>query len=157
MVIVSTIALAIMLSNDLVLPLLLRRLPIPQRSFKAFSQVLLKIRRLLIGLVLLAAWGVALALESISSLVTIGLLAFAAMAQFAPALIGGIYWRKGNRNGVFCGLAVGITLWLLTLMQQADLLAGSGETNVVLWLLTPPPTLLAAEVSITDWGCFSAC
>ncbi|HIF9434441.1 TPA: PAS domain-containing hybrid sensor histidine kinase/response regulator [Photobacterium damselae] len=154
MVIVSTIALAIMLSNDLVLPLLLRRLPIPQRSFKAFSQVLLKIRRLLIGLVLLAAWGVALALESISSLATIGLLAFAAMAQFAPALIGGIYWRKGNRNGVFCGLAVGITLWLLTLMQQADLLAGSGETNVVLWLLTPPSTLLAAEVSITDWGMF---
>ena len=58
MVIVSTIALAIMVSNDLVLPLLLRRLRISDRRFSAFSGLLLNIRRGLILVLLLAACGV---------------------------------------------------------------------------------------------------
>ncbi|KLV09701.1 hybrid sensor histidine kinase/response regulator [Photobacterium ganghwense] len=152
MVIVSTIALAIMVSNDLVLPLLLRRLRISGRNFSAFSGLLLNIRRALIVLLLLAAWGFYQVLGAIPSLSAIGFLSFAAIAQFAPALLGGIYWREGNRNGVYAGLCGGITIWAVTMMGQTNMLAGSADTNLLLWLLTPPSLPVLHELSTVDWG-----
>ncbi|MDF5431277.1 hybrid sensor histidine kinase/response regulator, partial [Vibrio parahaemolyticus] len=112
MVIVSTIALAIMVSNDLVMPLLLRRMRLSNRNHHHFSGLLLRIRRALIFLLLIGAWGFYQALDAIHSLSAIGFLSFAAITQFAPALLGGMYWRQGNRKGVYVGLAVGFTLWL---------------------------------------------
>ena len=152
MVIVSTIALAIMVSNDLVLPLLLRRLRISGRDFGAFSGLLLNVRRALILLLLLAAWGFYQLLDEIPSLSGIGLLSFAAIAQFAPALLGGIYWREGNRNGVYAGLLGGALVWAITMMGQTNMLAGTAETNLLLWLLTPPPWPLLGDLSAVDWG-----
>ncbi|MDG2681815.1 hybrid sensor histidine kinase/response regulator, partial [Vibrio parahaemolyticus] len=109
MVIVSTIALAIMVSNDLVMPLILRRMRLAQRNHHHFSELLLRIRRALILILLIGAWGFYQALDSIHSLSAIGFLSFAAITQFAPALIGGMYWRQGNKKGVYVGLAVGFT------------------------------------------------
>ncbi|KOO11788.1 hypothetical protein AKJ18_27330, partial [Vibrio xuii] len=85
MVIVSTIALAIMVSNDLVMPLLLRRMRLTQRNHRHFSGLLLIIRRALILLLLLGAWGFYQALGTIHSLSAIDFLSFAAIAEFAPA------------------------------------------------------------------------
>ncbi|GAK86686.1 sensor histidine kinase [Vibrio ponticus] len=107
MVIVSTIALAIMVSNDLVMPLLLRRMRLSSRGHRQFSGLLLVIRRALILLLLLGAWGFYQVLGNIQSLSAIGFLSFAAISQFAPALIGGMYWRQGNRKGVYVGLLFG--------------------------------------------------
>lgn len=152
MVIVSTIALAIMVSNDLVLPLLLRRVRTTSRTFGHFSKLLVTIRRLLIILLLVGAWGFYQALDSIDSLSVIGLLAFAAIAQFAPALIGGLYWRQGNKKGVYAGLAIGFVVWLITLMSQTQMLAGSAENNFLLWIITPPNWLQNLEVKTSDWG-----
>ncbi len=50
------------------------------------------------------------------ALVSIGLISFAAVAQFAPAMLGGIYWKGGTRNGALAGLAAGFALWAYTLM-----------------------------------------
>ena len=152
MVIVSTIALAIMVSNDLVMPLLLRRMRLSQRNHRHFSGLLLIIRRGLILLLLLGAWGFYQALGNIHSLSAIGFLSFAAITQFAPALIGGMYWRQGNRKGVYVGLAVGFTLWLITLMSQTDMLAGSAQDNFLLWMITPPEWLQNLNVKNSDWG-----
>ncbi|GAB3532685.1 hybrid sensor histidine kinase/response regulator [Photobacterium alginatilyticum] len=152
MVIVSTIALAIMVSNDLVLPLLLRRLRVSGRNFNAFSGMLLNIRRALILLLLMAAWGFHQVLDEIQSLSGIGLLSFAAIAQFAPALLGGIYWREGNRNGVYAGLLGGSAVWVITMMGQTNMLAGDAETNLLLWLLTPPQWPVLHQLSAVDWG-----
>ncbi|WP_413113798.1 PAS-domain containing protein [Thaumasiovibrio sp. DFM-14] len=152
MVIVSTIALAIMVSNDLVLPLLLRRMRISTGGFDQFAGLLLNIRRVLIALILLAAWGFYQVLVAIPSLSSIGFLSFAAVAQFFPALIGGIYWRDGNRKGVFCGLLGGFFIWLVTLMAQTQMLAGSPENNVLLWLLSPPAVVGLRDLSHVDWG-----
>jgi len=152
MVIVSTIALAIMVSNDLVMPLLLRRMRLSQRNHRHFSGLLLIIRRGLILLLLLGAWGFYQALGNIHSLSAIGFLSFAAITQFAPALIGGMYWRQGNRKGVYVGLAVGFTLWLITLMSQTDMLAGSAQDNFLLWMITPPQWLQNLNVKNSDWG-----
>ncbi|MCW8330717.1 hybrid sensor histidine kinase/response regulator [Photobacterium sp. SDRW27] len=152
MVIVSTIALAIMVSNDLVLPLLLRRLRVSDRNFSAFSGLLLNVRRALILLLLLAAWGFYQVLDEIPSLSAIGLLSFAAIAQFAPALLGGIYWREGNRKGVYAGLLGGSAIWVITMMGQTNMLAGTAETNLLLWLLTPPQWPILHDLSAVDWG-----
>ncbi|MBL4240341.1 hybrid sensor histidine kinase/response regulator [Vibrio fluvialis] len=152
MVIVSTIALAIMVSNDLVMPLLLRRMRLSQRNHRHFSGLLVIIRRTLILLLLLGAWGFYLALDTIPSLSAIGFLSFSAITQFAPALIGGMYWREGNRKGVYVGLAVGFTLWLITLMTATNMLAGDEQSNILLWLITPPDVLGRMGLKNSDWG-----
>lgn len=152
MVIVSTIALAIMVSNDLVLPLLLRRIRLSQRTHTHFSGLLINIRRVLIVLLLLAAWGFYLALDSIGSLSVIGLLSFAAIAQFAPALIGGMYWRLGNKKGVYIGLLTGFIIWLVTLMSQTGMLAGDSTNNLLLWIIRPPQFLADWSLTASDWG-----
>lgn len=152
MVIVSTIALAIMVSNDLVMPLLLRRIRLSQRTHRHFSGLLVVIRRTLISLLLLGAWAFYLVLDSIPSLSAIGFLSFSAITQFAPAVFGGMYWREGNRKGVYAGLAIGFTLWLITLMSATDMLAGDATNNVLLWVITPPDWLLALGLNRADWG-----
>ncbi|MBE4586176.1 hybrid sensor histidine kinase/response regulator [Vibrio navarrensis] len=152
MVIVSTIALAIMVSNDLVMPLLLRRMRLSNRNHHHFSGLLLRIRRALILLLLIGAWGFYQALDAIHSLSAIGFLSFAAITQFAPALLGGMYWRQGNRKGVYVGLAVGFTLWLITLMTQTDMLAGDAQSNLLIWIITPPELLSGLDVKASDWG-----
>jgi Na+/proline symporter/signal transduction histidine kinase len=152
MVMVSVIALAIMVSNDLVMPLLLRRMSLSHRSHRHFSHLLLMIRRILIVILLAGAWGFYQVLDSIQSLSAIGFLSFAAIAQFAPALLGGIYWREGNRKGVYVGLAVGFTLWLITLMIQTGLLAGDERSNPLIWIITPPQPLGEWGLKLSDWG-----
>lgn len=152
MVIVSTIALAIMVSNDLVMPLLLRRMKLSSRGHRQFSGLLLIIRRALILLLLLGAWGFYQVLGNIPSLSAIGFLSFAAISQFAPALIGGMYWRQGNRKGVYVGLLFGFTLWVITLMNATGLLAGDSHNNVLLWLIEPPLILSDVGLRASDWG-----
>jgi Na+/proline symporter/signal transduction histidine kinase/CheY-like chemotaxis protein len=152
MVIVATIALAIMVSNDLVLPLLLRRVKISSGNYSQFSGLLLNIRRGLILLLLAAAWGVYQGLDEISSLSVIGLLSFAAIAQFSPSLVGGLYWRHGNKKGVYSGLLVGFIMWLITLMSQTGILAGDADSNFLLWIVTPPDWLAAMHLEMSDWG-----
>ena len=152
MVIVSTIALTIMVSNDLVWPMLLRRMRLSNAKPKQISGLLLNVRRGLIALLLLGAWGFYQVLDRVSSLSVIGLLSFAAIAQFAPAVLGGMYWRKGNRKGVYAGLLFGMLVWLATLMLQTNMLAGSDKTNLLLWLLAPPEWLQILKLKASDWG-----
>ncbi len=147
MVIVSTIALAIMVSNDLVLPQLLRRMRVSNRNFTQFSGLLLNVRRALIFLLLIGAWGFYQLILEVPSLSAIGFLSFAAIAQFAPPLVAGIYWRQANKKGVYAGLFSGFIVWLMALMMQTGMLAGTEDTNVVLWLLSPPELPFFATLS----------
>ncbi|MGO2405809.1 MAG: hybrid sensor histidine kinase/response regulator [Vibrio litoralis] len=152
MVIVSTIALTIMVSNDLVWPMLLRRMKLSKAKPRQISGLLLNVRRALIALLLAGAWGFYQILDRVPSLAVIGLLSFAAIAQFAPALLGGLYWRKGNRKGVYVGLILGFVVWLATLMLQTNMLAGSEDTNFLVWFLTPPEWLQSLNLQSSDWG-----
>ncbi|HAO00416.1 MAG TPA: hybrid sensor histidine kinase/response regulator, partial [Halomonas sp.] len=45
-------------------------------------------------------------------------------AQFAPALIGGLYWKRGNRLGVIVGMNVGFAIWAYSLLMPAMINAG---------------------------------
>jgi signal transduction histidine kinase len=116
MVIVETIALSTMVSNDLVMPLLLRLKLLDPGERGDLARRLLAIRRgAIVGIVLLGYAYFRFAGEAYA-LVAIGLISFAAVAQFAPAMLGGIYWKHGTRAGALAGLAAGFTVWLYTLL-----------------------------------------
>jgi len=113
MVIVEAIAVSTMVCNDLVLPALLR---VPGGRTRDFSGWLLPIRRTVIVALLLLGWLYFRVAGEAYALVSIGLISFAAVAQFAPALFGGMYWKGGTRSGALAGLAAGALVWAYTLM-----------------------------------------
>ena len=116
MVIVAAIALSTMVSNDVVLPLLLRSKNRPEHSYEEFRGWLLNVRRTSILVILLLAYVVYRLIGSAGSLANIGQLAFGAIAQLAPAMFGALFWKQANRTGVFAGLGVGIILWVYLLI-----------------------------------------
>jgi Na+/proline symporter/signal transduction histidine kinase/CheY-like chemotaxis protein len=115
MVIVEAVALSTMVSNDLLLPWLLRR-KTTERPFEAFRHWMLSARRISIVLILLMAYVCYRLLGSSTSLATIGQVAFAAITQLAPAMFGALWWKKANRLGVFSGLAGGGVIWGYTMV-----------------------------------------
>ncbi|KFA18256.1 ATPase, partial [Xanthomonas vasicola pv. musacearum NCPPB 4394] len=114
MVIVASIALATMVSNDLVMPVLLRRRGSADARAAVASRVLW-IRRVAILLLALIAYGYHRSVANDTSLAAYGLMAFAAVAQFAPGVIGGLYWRGASRKGVETGMVLGFMTWIYTL------------------------------------------
>ncbi|MEM6460603.1 MAG: PAS domain-containing hybrid sensor histidine kinase/response regulator [Pseudomonadota bacterium] len=116
MVIVASVAIAIMISNDLVMPILLRRNGIRRSGdLSDFSGTLLKIRRTAIFCVLLFGYAYYRGANIDAGLASIGLLSFAAIAQLAPALIGGLLWKGANARGAILGLCGGMFVWVYLL------------------------------------------
>jgi Na+/proline symporter/nitrogen-specific signal transduction histidine kinase len=116
MVIVETIALSTMICNDLVMPLLLRWRVLSLSTRADLSPLLLGIRRGAIVLLMMLGYVYYRAAGEAYALVSIGLVSFAAVAQFAPAMLGGMYWRQGTRGGALVGLLLGFALWAYTLL-----------------------------------------
>ncbi len=119
MVIVETIALSTMVCNDLVMPVLLRlsRLRLTERP--DLTGLLLGIRRGAIVLVLLLGYLYFRIAGEAYALVSIGLISFAAVAQFGPAVLGGIFWKGATRSGALWALIAGFAVWFYTLMLPA--------------------------------------
>jgi Na+/proline symporter/nitrogen-specific signal transduction histidine kinase len=115
MVIVETIALSTMVCNDLVMPALLRQRWLRLDARRDLSGLLLSIRRLAIVVILIFAYVYFRVAGEAYALVAIGLISFAAVAQFAPAILGGIYWRRATRGGAVTGLVAGFLVWAYTL------------------------------------------
>ncbi len=115
MLLVASVALSIMLSNDLIMPAVWRFKLISQQN--QHLSLLLKLSRCIsIISVMLLGFLFFYFFKDIEQLAVFGLLAFSAVAQFAPALIGGLYWRGASRQGVYAGLIVGFSLWMYTLL-----------------------------------------
>ena len=132
MIIVEAIAVSTMVCNDLVLPGLLRTRRFATADAgrqRDMTRVLLAVRRGAIMLILLLGYVYFHQAGEAYALVSIGLISFAAVAQFAPAVLGGLYWRGGTRIGALAGLLAGFALWIYTLMLPS--LAKSG------WWLSP--------------------
>ncbi|MCZ7446226.1 hybrid sensor histidine kinase/response regulator [Agrobacterium rhizogenes] len=112
MVIVASVALSIMISNDIVMPIFLRQKLLNRSPHRDdFAKTLLNIRRTAIFAVMLLGYGYYRAADSATGLASIGLLAFAAIAQMAPALFGGLFWRRANARGAIAGLSSGFFVW----------------------------------------------
>ena len=115
MVIVESVALAIMVSNDILMPLVLQRREALIAGRDNIGGLLLTVRRVAIFVILFLAY-VYYRLAGDAQLASIGLLSFAAIAQLAPAFFGGLIWRRGTARGALAGMTVGILAWAYTLL-----------------------------------------
>ncbi len=122
MVIISSITLATMICNELILPLLIKLRW--QGNDGDIKRRVLAIRRVAIGVVLLLGFVYYRLLSQFHSLSDIGVLSFVAVAQFAPAMLIGLIWHGANRAGAYWGIGVGFAVWLYTLFLPV--LAGAG-------------------------------
>src|SRR3954471_8857492 len=120
MVIVECVALSIMVSNDIVVPLVLQRGPETRDGQKDFGDFLLKVRRFAIFAIMVMAYFYYRALGN-AQLAAIGLLSFAAIAQLAPAFFGGLFWRQATARGAMGGMLVGVAVWIYTLFLPSFL------------------------------------
>src|SRR3989442_1239557 len=109
MVIVETIALSTMVCNDLVMPVLLRLRRLRLNERRDLTGLLLGIRRGAIVLILLLGYLYFKLAGEAYALVSIGLISFAAVAQFAPPILGGIFWEGGTRLGALWGVTAGFS------------------------------------------------
>jgi len=119
MVIVECVALSIMVSNDIVVPLVLQRSG-ASREGKDFGDFLLRVRRFAIFAIMAMAYFYYRALGN-TQLAAIGLLSFAAIAQLAPAFFGGLFWRRATARGAMGGMLVGFAVWIYTLFLPSFL------------------------------------
>ncbi|MER2633983.1 MAG: hybrid sensor histidine kinase/response regulator [Rhizobiaceae bacterium] len=125
MVIVESVALSIMISNDLVIPLFLRKvLKNAPPGNEDWSSLILNVRRASIFIVLLVAFLYYRESTNNARLASIGLMSFAAIAQFAPAFIGGLVWRRANARGAALGMSAGILVCGYTLLLPSLAPAG---------------------------------
>jgi len=131
MVIVETIALSTMVCNDLAMPLLLRWPALRLNERKNLTGLLLGIRRGAILVMLLLGYLYFRIAGEAYALVSIGLISFAAVAQFAPACLGGLFWKGGTRAGALAGLSAGFLVWLYTLLVPAFAKSGWVPMSIV--------------------------
>ena len=133
MVIVASVALSIMISNDIVMPIVLRRNLTRRGGVRDLSTLLLNVRRMAIFGVLLLGYGYYRSADMSAGLASLGLLSFAAIAQMAPALFGGLLWHQGNARGAIAGMTLGFVVWAYLLFLPS--LGGPDNSHVAATVL----------------------
>jgi len=120
MVMVSSITLSTMVLNHLLMPVILKL----NTGDRDLSVLLLNLKRICIVVVIFLGYLYFRLLGESAALVNIGLISFMAATQFAPAMIGGLYWRRATFRGAAAGLILGFLAWFYTLMIPSFVDAG---------------------------------
>jgi Na+/proline symporter len=131
MVIVACVALSTMISNEIVMPALLRFKKLGLSERRDYSRLLIHIRRSAIVVIAMLAYFYYRALDESAALASIGLLSFAAAAQFMPLLLLGLYWQRSTRIGAFSGLLTGFLLWAYTLFLPTHARSGLFDADFI--------------------------
>src|SRR5262249_31493492 len=111
MVIVESVALSIMVCNNLVVPVVLRRHQERAQMHQDMGRLPIIVPRGRTGLILLLPYSYSRMIGTPAPLAQIGLISFAAIAQFAPAFFGGLLWRRATSRGATAGIITGFALW----------------------------------------------
>ena len=109
MLIVSSLALGQMLSNNLILPTYIKKIPSKPIN-------VIRLRQISIAVVLFLAYLYYQGLGKNESLISIGIVSFIAVSQLAPAIIIGTYWKKASSTGVWTGITAGMLVWFVTVI-----------------------------------------
>jgi Na+/proline symporter/signal transduction histidine kinase len=149
MIVVETMALGTMVANDLLMPWLIGRHLMQRGTPRDVARWVKPVRRMTIVALLLFSYIFIRLVGNQNTLAGIGLMSFVAVAQFAPALLGGLYWRRGHWRGAAWGLVIGFLLWGYTLLYPA--LAQSGLLDAG-WLVHGPRWLQPATLFGTELG-----
>jgi len=119
MIMVSTMTVTVILSNSIYLPII-ERLNLP----KAFTQFLLPVRWVIASFLIFSSLGYMFLVGDNFALVSMGMVSFAGVLQFAPAILGGLFWKKANSRAALFGLSAGVCTWLYTLYIPAFIKSG---------------------------------
>jgi signal transduction histidine kinase/Na+/proline symporter/CheY-like chemotaxis protein len=111
-----SILLSVMISNDLLLPFFLKRASASTHAAKDFSKIILRLRRIVVFAILLAAFGYQFVLSVHVDFASLILISATAMIQLAPAFLGGMLWGRANARGVFLGTFGGMAVWFYTMV-----------------------------------------
>ena len=119
MVVVSSVALGKMVANNLVIPAILRM----RKGFHAYAYMLAAARASML-VVLVLGYLYAKLMSRNMVLMEIGIISFVAVAQFGPAVFGGLYWKRASARGAMLGICAGFAAWFYTLVLPAMVKAG---------------------------------
>jgi signal transduction histidine kinase/Na+/proline symporter len=131
MIIVETIAISTMMSNNIATPILLAAKKFKTAGEGEFTKSILNIRRFSILLIITLAFLYDKLVAQHFTLVSIGMVSFAAVAQFAPAVIGGIYWKHSSQKGAMAGICTGFAIWFFTAVIPSMVSSGFIDISVV--------------------------
>lgn len=128
MVMVSSVTLATMILNHLVMPVILKL----KLQTQDMSGILITIKRLGIFGVVLLGYFYYIAIGDSYALVNIGLISFMAAAQFAPSMIGALYWKRANKHAAAWSISLGFVVWMYTLLVPAFVRSGWLSSDLLL-------------------------
>ncbi len=131
MIIVETIAISTMMSNNIATPLLLSTRKFKTRGDGQLTNPILNIRRFSIFLIIALAFLYDKLVAQHFTLVSIGMVSFAAVSQLAPALLGGIYWKYASQKGAMAGILTGFVIWFYTAVIPSMASAGFIDMSVI--------------------------
>ncbi|WP_376965538.1 PAS domain-containing hybrid sensor histidine kinase/response regulator [Azospirillum sp. A26] len=124
MILVEMVALSTMICNDVAVPLLMALRPDDRRLRDDPAGILLLVRRSAVIVLVLLSYGCYRLIGPAFPLATIGMMSFTAVAQFAPALLGGLIWSRASRSGAFAGICAGFVGWAYTMLLPSFADAG---------------------------------
>ncbi len=112
MIILESIALSIMVSNHIVMPLILRVSSGTGGDGQGVTSMILVARRISIVLILSLGFFYFFFTRDSNALAPIGLISFTAIAQFFPAVIAAIFWREASLKAATAAIAAGFVFWV---------------------------------------------
>jgi signal transduction histidine kinase/Na+/proline symporter len=131
MIIVETIAISTMMSNNIATPLLLTTHNFKTKGDGQLTNTILNIRRFSIFLIIALAFLYDKLVAQHFTLVSIGMVSFAAVSQLAPAVLGGIYWKYASQKGAMAGILTGFVIWFYTAVIPSMASAGFVDMSVI--------------------------
>ncbi len=140
MIIVSTLALANMVSTHVLVP------QIVWKKEKPLDRRIIGLRRWAILGILILAYFYYHYIAAKESLVSIGMVSFVAISQFAPAFLGALFWKQAHRRAAIESISVGFGVWFYFLVLPEILTVITGDRHFLgFW----SPQILAAEMNIS--------
>jgi len=138
MIMITSMTMAIMISNYLLLPLIELYKPL---SF--LKKRILFLRWCIVAVFIFLGYVFYLLVSKDNLIVNIGLISFTAILQFAPTIIGGLFWKDADRSGALWGLLFGFAVWFYTLIIPQFVHSGWISDDIIsnglfgIWLLKP--------------------
>ena len=129
MIIISSVTLSIMLSNNVIIPYgWIDTFKTKNDTFN--NKNIVNIRKVSIFLLIITAFVFYKYLILESSLFSVGLVSFVLIAQLAPSFFGAIFWRRGTYTGAVIGLILGILICYINLIIPQYLKAINPELAI---------------------------
>ena len=128
MVVVSTLALSTMVSNNLIIPYGFLDKFIKNHPEKN-AKYIKNIRRISIFSIIVLAYGFYYNFSIELSLISIGLISFVIISQLAPSFFIGLFWNRGSSKASIIGIMVGFLITAYTLILPFTIEAFTGSDS----------------------------